>query len=436
MERIDPHSFRGPRAYFTAFDYRIVERTRNRDKLHREVERKLKALLLLKSHIVCAASHLTSRFAYEIFAICPELLSESHIIPAFRVDKQTIDELFERKRFPGKEEALHFFKEHVATTVNWELRENSNWFRERFISELRDNRSVIRRNLTDVPVGTIESMVDEIASSEVLSRALIESYAADLPRKARQVLLNYRELVYHMSGARVVNCESSLPQENYIDYDLADISQRRTKLSEEQILWKLLIESVLESFQRAMIPVELLDTLSFQDILAIRKPLLESPFQDEYDRLINTAIHGIGTSPGRLFDIYELERIRETISNTFHAVIEEEIPSYIRRRAKEERKEMWSTSASVALGLLGFVPVPGIGVIAGAAGLLKDTPALIFNVGQAYRSARSVSCAKDYIDFREQLLVKSIEHTQITEKTALIDMVHMLLMLIRSRMEV
>jgi len=67
MKRINPNILVGPRSYFTSFDYRIVKRSKNLDFLKREVERKLKLLLLIKSQITCAASHLTSTFAYEIF---------------------------------------------------------------------------------------------------------------------------------------------------------------------------------------------------------------------------------------------------------------------------------------------------------------------------------------------------------------------------------
>lgn len=70
----------------------------------------------------------------------------------------------------------------------------------------------------------------------------------------------------------MVNCESALPQENYIDYDLADLEQKRVRLTEEQVLWKLLVELILDSLQRAVIPVEMLDRLSFADVMKIRQP--------------------------------------------------------------------------------------------------------------------------------------------------------------------
>lgn len=93
MQRTEAHNLSGPRAYFTAFDYRIVSRTKNKEQLKLKISRRLKALLLVKPKIVCAASHLATPFAYDFFRENPRLISESHITPALRSDKTDIGEL-------------------------------------------------------------------------------------------------------------------------------------------------------------------------------------------------------------------------------------------------------------------------------------------------------------------------------------------------------
>lgn len=434
MDRICPVELKGPRAYFTAFDYRIVARTSNLDRLRKEVERKLKALLLLKSTIVCAASHLASAFAYDIFRSCPQLLSEGVIIPAFREDKKELDELFRKKRFAGKDDALLFYEEHIVKTVNWDLKENSGWFRERFAAELADEASMIRGNLGDISSQSVSDLLESIQLSQILTRSQVDRFASGLPRHQRRLLLNYRELIYHMSGARVVNCESSLPQENYIDYDLADLSQHRTKLSEEQILWKLFIEAVLESFQRAMIPVEMLDELSFGDILLMRQPLLDSSFQKEYDHLISTTVAAVAKPTDRVLDLQQLDEVRTRLSSTFAAVIDQEAPAFMKKRFLESTKELRSVSSSVALGLLGFIPL--VGPAFSAAGVIKDTPSLVFNVGQAYHSRESLSSIQNYVDFRQRVLERGIQNSGISDKSTMLDMVQLLLSAVRARMEI
>jgi len=89
-----------------------------------------------------------------------------------------------------------------------------------------------------------------------------------------------------MSGARVVNCESALPQENYIDYSLTDFSKHRVMLSDTQVFLKIFFELAFETLYRNALPVEVLDILSFEDIHCLRKPLENSSFRRKYDNLI------------------------------------------------------------------------------------------------------------------------------------------------------
>lgn len=323
MKRIDPKTLRGPRAYFTDFDHRIVTRSTNLTALRTKGERKLKVLLLLKGRIVCAASHLATRFAYEFFRANPVLLTKGAIIPAFRSDKSDLSELFARKRFKGKDDAVRFYKDHIQTTVSWVLEDNSSWFRDRFLADIEDENSVVRRHLPSEAYDTISQLVGEIRRGSLLGRELIDRVAQSLPRKHQRLLQNYRELIYHMSGARVVNCESALPQENYIDYDLADLRQKRARLSEQQVLWKLLIELVLDSLQRGMLPIEMLDILTFEDIILIRQPLLVSGFQKKYDQLINQVVASYNLRPDSICDIDALEKIRNDLSETFNSVLKE-----------------------------------------------------------------------------------------------------------------
>jgi len=152
MQRIDPETFIGPRAYFTNFDYRIISRCGDLNDLRLDIERRLKILLLTKTTIVCAASHLTSEFAYRLFQANPILLRKGLVLPALRRDKSDISELFEQKRIPSalKEEMIQFYRNSIEYTVNWKLEENAGWFRDAFLRELEDERSVLRKNLKNL----------------------------------------------------------------------------------------------------------------------------------------------------------------------------------------------------------------------------------------------------------------------------------------------
>jgi AraC-like DNA-binding protein len=432
MKRIDPKIFSGPRSYFTAFDPRIVARVTDLVTFRKEVERKLKILLLIKSTITCGASHLTTAFTYSIFRDNPYLLNEGHIIPALSNDKKNIDELFESKKIKDRKKIVEFYQENIKYTVDWEISDNSSWFRDRFIAEFENRDSLMRKHLSSLKSKRLEDTIKSIRAKKTLSRTQIDSIADQLPAIERNVLLAFRELVYHISGARVVNCESSLPQENYIDFDLADLEHKRTRLSEDQILWKLFIELAFESFQNRYIPIELLDMLSFRDILTIRQPILESSFQQKYDELVSSVIQGVKSkNKSMILNANELHKISSHLEQTFKSVFDDEMPKFLKKRATAQAKKLGSVTSSVALGALGFIP--GLSAIAGASSILKDTPALLVNVGQMYSSAKSLVKSEEYFLNKERILKKQIENIDISEKSELLDMVDMFSALISHR---
>jgi len=345
-------------------------------------------------------------------------------MPAFRADKADLSELFARKRFPGCDDAVQFYSDHVRNTVTWQLDENSGWFRDRFIADLQDGRSVLRRHFGKEHEDAIDDLLCEIQKESLLGRETIDRVSTGLPLKYRRLLQAYRELLYHVSGARVVNCESALPQENYIDYDLADLQQRRVRLSEEQVLWKLLVELVLDSLQRAVLPVDVLDSISFEDVMKIRQPLLMSDFQEKYDELIRSVVAPPGADNLRILSIDELEQIRSELARNFDEVIQKELPKFLKKKAFQQCKQLASVSSSVALNLVGAVP--GAGLIASTVGVLKDSPSLFFNIGQTYTSVQAIYDLQRYYTNKEKMLDKEIDRHDISEKAPLHEMVELL----------
>lgn len=172
MERINPASSYGPRAYTTDLDYRIIRFRSNRKTYKREVDRRLKTILLTKKTVVCAASHLTHKFSYDLLKENPVLLDESLITPALRIDKQHVIDYLEGKRIRKslKDAMAKFYENHVDTVVDWELIENTSWFRVNLLKALKDQSSVIRRNLPDLSKEDLDSLLGEIEEHEILAR--------------------------------------------------------------------------------------------------------------------------------------------------------------------------------------------------------------------------------------------------------------------------
>ena len=425
MECIDPGTLTGPRVFFTSFDNRIVERTSDLDALQRDCERKLKLLLLLKSHVVCSAAHLRSPVAWRIFSQNPFLLRDQHVIPALQEVKSSV-----REAFRASEDVHRFYEDNVTAVVDWELRENSSWFKQRFIDALTDERSLLRLQAPAIDQELIDSFTERHANKPTLGRDAVYRWAVPLPEAQRNAVLAFREIAYHTSGARVVHCEGALPQEDYVDFDIADLSQRRTRLSEELIFLKIFIELVRDELQQRPLPVEVLDILGFEDIVALRTPFLDSGFRDRYDDLTRAAID-LGRMAGDelvIEDVMKLDAIRAQLTQTFREVLEHEVAKFVATR-RIRPTTLASSGASVALGLGGLIP--GIGPLASLAALGKDGGGMMFNLVQF--TGQPTTLYERIVD-REQVL-GALAKRGVGRDAVLVDAVQLLMRTLTQRLE-
>jgi hypothetical protein len=440
MERIDPINFQGPRAYFTDFDYKIVRFKQNKEAYKREVERRLKVILLTKNTVVCAASHLTHGFAYNLLKDNPILLTESMIVPALRKDKEHITDYLEDKRIKRslKENMKDFYRDHVNNVVDWELIENTGWFRESLLKALNNDHSVIRRNLTNLPKGELDFMINEIEKNDILTRDLILKSISTWSSRERQTLLNFVNLVYHLSGARVVNCESALPQESYIDYSLADFSKHRVMLSDTQVFLKIFFELSFETLHRNTLSVDLLDRLSFEDIYYLRKPLENSSFRRKYDKLIQTSLQIIRDSETNsdivLYDIEKPLEILDQISKTFDEVFKQELPEFLKKKHQETTKDMRKSTLSLGLGIAGFVPC--VSTITTSLNLPSTLREFFINLNQLFRSRKEMNDYNLYLKNKEKTLHQIIEKYPISERSTLLDALDLLTNTISLRLKI
>jgi len=441
MERIKPINFQGPRAYFTDFDYKIVRFKHHKEAYRREVERRLKVILLTKNTVVCAASHLTHEFAYNFFKDNPILLTESMVLPALRRNIEHITDYLEEKtpvEYPVaqdlgiksylKENIKDFYRDHVNKVVDWELIENTAWFRENLLKALNNDHSVIRRNLTNLPKGKLNFLINEIEKNDILTRELILKSISTWSSRGQKTLLNFVNLVYHMSGARVLNCESALPQENYIDYSLADFSKHRVMLSDTQVFLKTFFELSFEALYRNTLPVELFDTLSFEDIYYLRKPLENSSFRRKYDKLIQTSIEIIKDSETNsnvsLYDIEKPLEILEEISKTFEEIFKQELPEFLKKKHQETTKDMRKSTLSLGLGVAGFVPC--VTTITTLLSLPSTSREFFINLCQGFRSRKEMNDYNLYLKNKEKTLHQMIEKYSISERSTLLDALDLL----------
>lgn len=422
----------------------------HREAYKREVERRLKILLLTKNTVVCAASHLIHEFSYNLFKDNSILLTEGMVLPALRRDIEHITDYLEERtpwKYPLaqdlgiksylKENMKDFYRAHVNKVVDWELMKNTAWFRTTLLKALKDEYSVIRRSLLSLSKGKLDSLLSEIERNEILTREIILEGISIWPRKEQRTLLNFVNLIYHISGAKVVNCESALPQENYIDYSLTDFSKHRVALSDTQVFLKIFFELAFEILHKNVLPVELLDLLSFEDISYLRKPIEKSSFRRKYDEVIQRSVQIVRKSEidpeGVVYDIEEPLEILEQISKAFEEIFKQELSGFLKRKHKETTKELQKSTLSLGIGIAGLVPY--VGNVATALSLVQSSRETFVNLTQSLRSRREIHDYDLYLKNKERVLRQLIAKYPISEKSVLLDTLDLLVNTISTRIK-
>lgn len=456
FNRIESSVFSGARAYFTSFDNTIVEQQNDLVSFRKQIERALKILLLTKNNVVAGASVIiSSEFVYDFFKENPILLSQNMIIPALRNDKSSVGEYAERLNVPNekKQEIANFYDARVTNVVSWELMENSNWFKDTFLKGFAEPNSVILRNLKGVNQFQIQEFVKVIENEELFDKQIvenamlsfdkentnfatwdkqkqgIENLLSNFSQTTKNIIRNYRELIYHISGARVVNCESNLPQENYIDYSLADMKERKTMLSELQVFWKVFLELFFETFNKPKIPIEILDLLSFEDIQKIRQPLLESGFADNYDNLVKKSINAVTENePDKLLlSIEELFSIKQNLNFYFKEVFDKELKSFEKSKNVDSDK-LLKNNFNVGLG------ISPIGKSLGLVESIPSSVSYLFNSAQGFSNYRALNTYDNYLVAKQDELLSMTQQLEVGQRSYLNDAIHLLISAVNEKL--
>jgi hypothetical protein len=422
FKNLEAKDFSGARAYFTDLDHRVIDISLKQDNYEKNLERKLKTLLLTKNTVSLGATHLATEFAFNFFKKNPILLNEGLITPALRRDRNDFSELFNNKNIPKEKqnELVGFYHDNVKQVVRWDLNKNSGWFKKTLLKDLNNKGSVLRNNLKLDEIA-IKTLSQKISEEKNLSRETIEFFIADFSENKKIIFRNYRELLYSISGARIVNCESALPQENYINYSLTDIEKRQTLLNEHQIFRKFFLELTFESIKNKPLNIELLDYLSFNDIIELRQIFDNTEFKDKYNTLIQNTIKLIEKdNDDSLFNMNELMSIRSELQKNFKIVIDKEIAHFFEKL--KAKKKITNTinftkgTFSIGIGVAGiFNPIASI------IGVAFDSPAYLMNSFKVLKNNTDIKNENQYIKEKQKILNTIVDRNDFKDKTLLTD---------------
>lgn len=398
ITRLDAISLKGPRSFFTDLD------PKDPDYDQETVKLKLKLQFLLKERVVIAASSLFTGVGYELFSSedgLVQALEEGIVTPAIRneyADPPDFFERYEHKEWPWQ--AKDFFIKHATYSVPWDLKENSSWFEQTFRRHLTDPHSLLRER-----TGMTESMAQDFLRSldveknklqsgyKYLRREHVYSVAKPFGEEIHSYLRNYADLVYRISGSRVVNCDSHFPQANLTHLAVTPADK---VISDESIFWDIYVETVMSYLNAAIrLTPERLVQLSVLDILKIRQKLLHHEFSEEYDSLIKNAKTAVDIHDPEqiIFKQREINATARSLRTAFANRVLDEIQI---KDVKARENSLWQLANVLAL-----VPTPVIGFVIGTLSGLQSIPEITSLVSKS--TADSMRRRYDWVyDFVNQ----------------------------------
>jgi hypothetical protein len=372
MKLLPPDSLKNSRVYFTEFDRvtysQVAWTAEDVEAIRRNMERKLKLVALIKGHVVIAASHLLeSELANEVLFPYPRLFSEGVVVPALRSEFTAFEEFLNSKLAEGKESAQYeggarremaqMLDSQVALAVRWEVNQTSGWFKERLLSDLTDEQSLLRSCLRKDGVVLPPMLVSQMSEVPRPSRQDVYLLAKKTGDKNLwHTMCEYTDFIYYLSGAKAVSSEGLLPQENLLDFSLSDLTGGHTHLTETEVFFKLFVDLV-KAATYTHFPVDMLDSLTIDDVLDLHSVAVEEKFVEKYNAIQEKIKDGLTIhDPERLVLLMgELEQFEQQLRDEYHAAINKELPRYLSDRKKTKAAKFLNATACLIVSPWGLV---------------------------------------------------------------------------------
>jgi hypothetical protein len=247
MRSCSPEDLPAHRTFFTEFDRTPRVIGVPVEIVDANLLRKLKLLLLTKSHIVIAASQLLeSQEAQRLILEFPALITSGAVVASMKARHPSTRQFLEEKQDlegalrPGFRAAgacdVADLIDSSGTAVRWKLEAMSDWFRDRLVSDLRDENGLLHAAAARQRIELPTAVADSLQEEKALSRDRVRDLVAHTGSSDGRFLIGaYADFLYYLSGARTTDSLGVLPQDNFLDFTFSELLGRRSGMSDDEI---------------------------------------------------------------------------------------------------------------------------------------------------------------------------------------------------------
>ncbi len=410
-----PESLKGPRTYFSLIDRNNPNLKNNWNQYKDDLDRVLKILLLTKDTIVIAGSALCNEKALDYFSedeYKSELFSKGIIKPAIRSQFKTFEQVFYDRINTRKENILQsvedYFSDVITEIVPWDLKDNSGWFGQRMLEQINDENSFLRNSL-ESDVNEVKKFIEitetEIAKSEndYFNR---DRYRKEVTRQlnseSSHKISQFIDLLYFVSGSRVVNCENYVPDEILTYYNNSIFNHEELQVSENTIFIDILVNLILDNLYENYFSPNLIDNISFKEILQLRETnkTKSKAFREKYDECLRVSgnLSNFQDKEGLILRLEEMLELSDNLKYQFKENVTDEIQSFKSMNSIRKKGKSIDNIFEFAVNFAGIfsVPVSVVNLLFNNCGL-KD-----LGLVQSIQQSRS--------NFQDNLLRKYVKH--------------------------
>jgi len=414
----------GSKAYFTGFDYLIINSRKKKDKYIAEVERSFKILLLTKNHVICPLSHFYTPEMFRFLKRNLSILTEKLIVPAVGSHVRSPEEYLKAYEIgtkhnlplPLKSEILSFYSEYLKNPVIWNSIGLMGDFKNSLLTALDSPDSILSTNLHHTTALPRAQLIRTIGGKDAVTRYDVNQLIKNWQAADKLILKNYCNLLYHRIGARHFQLECSLPITSYVDYSKDQLLNKKVLLSEQQVFLKLLFERMYSLLTGKLLNVSLLDSISYKSLAEVKVRLNHSDFTTAYNDLIEKTLHAFSIEdPDFEFDyIADPLLLLQKLNDQFEQLANEEIKRIPKIKSAEG---LGGKAYSFSLDAVGFSPA---GPFLTGAKMLSDIPDIV-NLFRFFRSKRELGISDWLNEYNDREIMSYVSKFKIRDKTLYYD---------------